>query len=607
MADREGTVIPLPPTEAEVAAGLKLAKPENFVPSMTANAESWGGGPSRRLVPVGVVGALGSSYTVFEKNWKCEECHFENVASRPRCVRCRGKKPPMKVAQAAGSAAPEALEENDASAQHGEWREIFDESARHLYYFNAATGETQWERPEIMGPTPHSSGWFGRGAAGGSAAGYESNNVEYLKRPARKQVDYVAAKRTILEGAYEYNIWWSHSIGGDRFEKEAAQREPAETRCVLSTDAGYTKADTVSRSYASANFCLFFARGCCAHGKDCRYFHRIPVKKDLERFAKDETHDIFGRERHRDFRDDMLGVGSLTKPCRTLYAGGLVKSEYESPKLLEEALWRNFGEWGELENVNLISRLSICFLRYRYRSSAEFAKEAMSRNHLDHNENLNIRWAHDDPNPVAENAAARADADALVNMLKAKKVTVDAGNAQVDFETPANYAIRPLDDNDDQRKRTHYPDTNDQFLLNKKPRLHDDHWTPLQDPSDGSTYWWNQITNETSRDAPSAIAHANANRAREVLDNADHVASQLEQHDNHADNHNNTTSALAPSSENNILHPPSSRSPAPKEHGALPPGWQATTDDNYGATYYYNTFTQETTWHRPTTTTSLST
>lgn len=89
--------------------------------------------------------------------------------------------------------------------------------------------------------------------------------------------------------------------------------------------------------------------------------------------------DVFGRERHKDFRDDMTGVGALMKPCRTLYVGSLLKSEYADPKALEEALWRNFGEWGEVENINLISRLSIAFVRYRYRSHAEFAFMAMAR------------------------------------------------------------------------------------------------------------------------------------------------------------------------------------------------------------------------------------
>ena len=47
------------------------------------------------------------------------------------------------------------------------------------------------------------------------------------------------------------------------------------------------------------------------------------------------------------------------------------------PKVLEAALWKHFGEWGEVENVNLIARLSIAFVRYRYRCGAEIGREAM--------------------------------------------------------------------------------------------------------------------------------------------------------------------------------------------------------------------------------------
>lgn len=540
-ANREGRVVPLAPTEAE----LKSAIGKPYVPEIIkTQGEDWQQG--RKSVAVGVVGALGSSYTVFEKSWICEDCETSNVATRPRCLKCRAKKPEHQKLP--------AEEEANEVTPHGEWKEIFDASARHLYYHNTATGETQWDRPLEMGPTPHGSGWFGRGVAGGDVSSYEANNRAYLERPARKQVDYIAAKHTILEGAYEYNIWWNKTVGGDRFEKEAAMREPAETRCVLGTDAGWTKADKTSRrGTTTANFCLFFARGGCAMGKDCRYFHRIPVQADLERFAKDEAHDIFGRQRHRDFRDDMMGVGAMTMPCRTLYVGSLVKTEYDSPKALEHSLWRHFGEWGELENVNLISRLSIAFIRYRYRSSAEFAKEAMDRNHLDHNENLNVRWAHEDPNPVSQDANHRADADALVEMLKTKNVETSGAR---DFDTPDNYAIHD--------SGSSYPDTNDQFPDRKRHRT--DQWSVVK-ADDGSYYWWNKDTNDTSRDAPPAIAEAYADRALVALDAADQRISS------------SSSSSL--------------------DHHHLPPDWQATTDPASGAQYYFNTKTNATSWERP--------
>jgi hypothetical protein len=50
----------------------------------------------------------------------------------------------------------------------------------------------------------------------------------------------------------------------------------------------------------------------------------------------------------------------------------------------------------------------------------EFAKEAMTCQTLDKDEILSIRWAHDDPNPVAQDSIDRANKDALVALMQAK-------------------------------------------------------------------------------------------------------------------------------------------------------------------------------------------
>jgi hypothetical protein len=137
----------------------------------------------------------------------------------------------------------------------------------------------------------------------------------------------------------------------------------------METDAGYTKADTNTNTKTSKHyFCIHFSHGVCAKGKDCEYYHRIPT---LEDDAKcDELFDCFGRQRHNKHRDDMTGTGSFLKPCRTLFVGGLQKHKYDPPQLLESALWKHFGEWGEVEHVNVIYRLSIAFVRFRVRTSA---------------------------------------------------------------------------------------------------------------------------------------------------------------------------------------------------------------------------------------------
>ena len=57
-------------------------------------------------------------------------------------------------------------------------------------------------------------------------------------------------------------------------------------------------------------FCIHFARGMCAKGVDCTYYHRVPTAEDDALI--DRLHDVFGRERHSTHRDDMGGgVGHL--------------------------------------------------------------------------------------------------------------------------------------------------------------------------------------------------------------------------------------------------------------------------------------------------------
>jgi hypothetical protein len=94
----------------------------------------------------------------------------------------------------------------------------------------------------------------------------------------------------------------------------------SQTRCILETDAGYTKA-TRNPSGEQPYFCLHFARGACARGHECTYAHHVPTAADDA--AMTTAKDIFGRDRHSTHRDDMGGVGDMTRDSRTLYVGGL--------------------------------------------------------------------------------------------------------------------------------------------------------------------------------------------------------------------------------------------------------------------------------------------
>ena len=387
---------------------------------------------ARSSTAVGTAGEMGQLFTVYEKNWTCVKCKQENYASRGKCSRCKAGKPrstaadfiqdPALAAAAAGGGARTT------------WQEVVDPTTYQIYYHNSATNETQWERPAEMGAAPMATGWFGRGQAGGVAAQlFAEENERYLGRPARQQKEFIDKSNYHTEGADEYNIWFGRYNGARDFTKN---REAATDRCVLATDAGRTKGDkVVGRTRGRTSFCLQFARGMCMKGDECDNFHRVPTPEDDA--GTDELYDVFGRQRFKTHRDDMDGVGSFANPCRTLYVAGLLRERYKTNKDFEEACWRHFGEWGELENCNVIHRISTAFPRYRLRTSAEFAKEAMARQQLDQGEVLNVKWAHDDPNPVAREAIERANRDAVFSILQARGISMESAQ----FNYPSNYAM----------------------------------------------------------------------------------------------------------------------------------------------------------------------
>jgi len=141
----------------------------------------------------------------------------------------------------------------------------------------------------------------------------------------------------------------------------------------------------------------------------------LPTEED--ELKNDIAHDIFGRERHRTYRDDMGGVGSFLKENRTLHITG-----YQRGKVNEEVLLRHFGEFGDIENIRIVHDKSMAFIRYRLRGAAEFAKEAMIDQSLDNNEVLSVRWANEDPNPKAKQDEESKRKIQLARIVAAKRL-----------------------------------------------------------------------------------------------------------------------------------------------------------------------------------------
>ncbi|PNP53400.1 hypothetical protein THARTR1_06094 [Trichoderma harzianum] len=216
--------------------------------------------------------------------------------------------------------------------------------------------------------------------------------IRRKRRPARPQVepDFFTNEPPPQTGT-TFNIWYNKWAGGDH---EAYQQTKSKGRCNVARDSGYTKADGVSGSY----FCLFFARGLCPRGADCMYLHRLPGTYDHSA----PNVDCFGRDKFSDYRDDMGGVGSFMRQNRTIYIGRIHVTDD-----IEEIVARHFAEWGPIERVRVLNSRGVAFVTYVNEANAEFAKEAMAHQSLDHDEVLNVRWATADPNPMARAREAR--------------------------------------------------------------------------------------------------------------------------------------------------------------------------------------------------------
>ncbi|KAH8798946.1 hypothetical protein F5882DRAFT_394941 [Hyaloscypha sp. PMI_1271] len=218
--------------------------------------------------------------------------------------------------------------------------------------------------------------------------------IRKKKRAARPQVDPSTMKsEPPPQTGTIFNIWYNKWSGGDREDKYLSKTAAA-GRCNIAKDTGYTKADKVSGSY----FCLFFARGICPKGQECEYLHRLPGIHDMF----NPNVDVFGRDKHSDYRDDMGGVGSFMRQNRTIYVGRIHVSDD-----IEEVVARHFAEWGQVERIRVLNTRGVAFITYSNEANAQFAKEAMAHQSLDHSEILNVRWATADPNPMAQKREVR--------------------------------------------------------------------------------------------------------------------------------------------------------------------------------------------------------
>lgn len=243
---------------------------------------------------------------------------------------------------------------------------------------------------------------------------------EWLKRPARQQVEESKREIAYTEGHYDYNIWYDKYLSDRTEDKE---KTPAEYKCNPLLDTGYTRADKQQKKNISY-FCLYFARGCCCEGVNCRYYHHVPTFEECQNI--ENSKDIFGRSRFATSLKDNGGIGLFTKNCRTLYITDMKKKE--SNKEMVKLIYENFEKFGEIEDIQYLPLKASCYIKFSHRCFAEYAKEAMMKQALVGEEILSITWAYNyqDLDPMEQKIIEREEENMFVNaLLKNDKINQD--------------------------------------------------------------------------------------------------------------------------------------------------------------------------------------
>jgi hypothetical protein len=181
---------------------------------------------------------------------------------------------------------------------------------------------------------------------------------------------------------------------------------------------------------------------------------------------------------------------------------------------------------------------------------------------LEQAEVLSIRWAHDDPNPVAKDSIERADRDAMVALLKAKGVSLTASgfNYPAEYQMPEPKRLRIEEGGSilEQYPDLAYPDTDAQY----------EHYATLYGTNDQAT---------TSESSASASEKSEAMKRLGIVYETE---KEEEKHDV-VDEKKETSGKV--------------EDEGPGSEG----GWQAHVDESTGATYYFNATTGESSWTKP--------
>jgi len=239
----------------------------------------------------------------------------------------------------------------------------------------------------------------------------------------------------------------------------------------------------------------------------------------------------------------------------------------------------------------------------------EFAKEAMTCQALDHGEILSIRWAHDDPNPIAKQAIEQADKDAFVSLLQGKGVSLEPAPFVYpsDYQLPAAKRLRLEEGGDvlEQYPELAYPDTDNQYTSsnsnNSINNNNNNNNNNMGTDNEGyqaylDTYYAQQAALSRLGMITTAATGSSSEEHKQI------ITSDSEKKDDTAVHAVSTDKLVQEESTALSTAPNGSLSTAP--NGSMPAvedtcGWLTYTDPSSGRPYYYNAGTGLTTWDQP--------
>ena len=203
---------------------------------------------------------------------------------------------------------------------------------------------------------------------------------------------------------------------GVRLPATLVPAAPPPSRCWPDVDACRTRGDCRGNAW----ICLHWAHGACAKGAECESLHRLPILADEQRLiysADGLSLDVFGRRRDA----VAISAGSASDnpfQCTTIYISSGLPTAATQREC--KAQLQGLAEWGELVCTWVGAVPGSGYVKYRWRSSAQFAMEALAGRPFspEGGPALQMRWEFGDPDAAL---ASQAQAVAMRTSEEAKR------------------------------------------------------------------------------------------------------------------------------------------------------------------------------------------